>query len=149
MPAFRFPKMAILHKYRALKLGYEPNLAEAIGIAQATKYTIFKHVSYSRQKEKEYQYIVEKLNRKAEELEEISLKDFDLQALDGFPFVGHKSFSSQDYQRAVFGSLDEESLHILEEWAKEVVENCTLEQLKDEKRFFYECWLPNEEAVLS
>ncbi len=41
----RFPKMAALQKYRALKLGYPEDLAEAIGIAEALKYAIFKRLA--------------------------------------------------------------------------------------------------------
>ena len=40
----RFPKMAALQKFRALKLGYPEELAEAIGIAEAVKYAIFKNL---------------------------------------------------------------------------------------------------------
>jgi len=41
----RFPKMAALQKFRALKLGFDLPTAEAIGIAEATKYAIFKNLS--------------------------------------------------------------------------------------------------------
>lgn len=51
----RFPKMAALQKERAIALGFDEDIAKAIGIAEATKYAIFKNLSYKRRvvKEKE------------------------------------------------------------------------------------------------
>ena len=49
----RFPKMAALQKERALKLGYPEDLAEAIGIAEALKYAIFKRIAQTGTKYKD------------------------------------------------------------------------------------------------
>ena len=120
----RFPKMAAMQKFRAMRLGFNEALAEAIGIAEATKYAIFKNLSYRRRKEQEGEYITKKLRRHPQELDEETFAIFKLQALDGLPFVGNKTYTSEDYKRAIYEKFGEEAGKKIEEWAKRVVGRC-------------------------
>ena len=139
----RFPKMAALQKYRALALGFEEPIAEAIGIAEATKYAIFKNLSYKRRTAKEREYVHEKLPTKA--LDETTFSLFKLQALDGLPFVSNRVYTPQDYQRALFLRWGSEVAKKIEEWAKNIIKNCPEEILKSENKFFNECWKPHRD----
>ena len=141
----RFPKMAAMQKFRAMRLGFDEALAEAIGIAEATKYAIFKNLSYRRRKEQEGEYITKKLQRRLQDLDEETFAIFKLQALDGLPFVGNKVYTSEDYKRAIYGKFGEEAGRKIEEWAKRVVDRCDEKQLKSEYKFFNECWKPHRD----
>ena len=141
----RFPKMAAMQKFRAIRLGYDEPLAEAIGIAEATKYAIFKNLSYRRRREQEGEYIRTKLKRKPEELDEETFAIFKLQALDGLPFVGNRVYTSEDYKKAIFGKFGDEVGKKIEEWAKRVVDRCDESALKSENKFFNECWKPHRD----
>ncbi len=120
-----------------MALGYEEKLAEAIGIAEATKYAIFKNLSYKRRKEQE----MEAAKRaKLPPLDEETFAIFKLQALDGLPFVGHRTYSSEDYQRAIFLRWGEEVAKAIEKWAQAIIQYCPNEVLENERKFFEECW---------
>ena len=142
----RFPKMAALQKFRALKLGFDKNIAEAIGIAEATKYAIFKNLSYKRRVKKEREE-VEKYYHGKKELDEKTFEIFKLQALDGLPYVGGKVYTSEDYKRAVFLRFGDEIGKKIEEWAKNIINNCNEEVLKKENKFFNECWKPHRDEL--
>ncbi len=139
----RFPKMAALQKYRALALGYEEPLAEAIGIAEATKYAIFKNLSYKGRTAKEREFLQKKFPTK--ELDNTTFALFKLQALDGLPFVGNRVYTQEDYQRAIFMRWGDEVAKKIEEWAKNIIQKCPEEVLKSENKFFNECWKPHRD----
>ena len=142
----RFPKMAALQKYRALKLGFDLDIAEAIGIAEATKYAIFKNLSYKRRVQKEKEEIV-KQYKGEKSLDEKTFEIFKLQALDGLPYVGGKVYTSDDYKRAVFLRFGDEIGKKIEEWAKNIIEKCDEDVLKKETKFFNECWKPHRDEL--
>ncbi len=142
----RFPKMAALQKFRALKLGFDLDTAEAIGIAEATKYAIFKNLSYKKRVAQEKEE-VKKQFKGAKNLDEETFAIFKLQALDGLPYVGGKVYSSEDYKRAVFLRFGEEIGKKIEEWAKNIIEKCDEDILKKETKFFNECWKPHRDEL--
>ena len=142
----RFPKMAALQKFRALKLGFDLEKAEAIGIAEATKYAIFKNLSYKKRVAKEKEEVFKEYQGK-KELDDKTFEIFKLQALDGLPYVGGKVYTSEDYKRAVFLRFSEDIGRKIEEWAKNIIENCDDEVLKKEAKFFNECWKPHRDEL--
>jgi len=97
----RFPKMAALQYKRALKLGFDEEIAKAIGIAEATKYAIFKNLSYKKRAVKEKETVQKEYQGK-KALDEETFKIFKLQAVDGLPIVGDKIYTSEDYERYLF-----------------------------------------------
>ncbi len=140
----RFPKMAALQKFRALKLGYDEKTAEAIGIAEALKYAIFKNLSkYRRGIERER----EKPEKKEiyEKLDWETFKTFQLAAKDGLPFVGGKVETPEDYRKAVFGKFGEDVGKRIEEWAHRIIESTPREYLEDERKFFNYVWKPHRD----
>ena len=142
----RFPKMAALQKFRALKLGYEEPLAEAIGIAEATKYAIFKNISHKKRVLQEKEEVFKRYEGK-KELDEKTFEIFKLQALEGLPYVGGKVYTSDDYKKAVFLRFGEEIGKKIEEWAKNIIKNCDEKVLKSENKFFNECWKPHRDEL--
>ncbi len=142
----RFPKMAALQKFRALKLGYEEPLAEAIGIAEATKYAIFKNISHKKRVLQEKEEVFKRYEGK-KELDEKTFEIFKLQALEGLPYVGGKIYTSDDYKKAVFLRFGEEIGKKIEKWAKNIIKNCDERVLKSENKFFNECWKPHRDEL--
>jgi len=143
----RFPKMAALQKFRALKLGYPTELAEAIGIAEATKYAIFKNLHlYRRQgREEEAERLAPEYGSEKEKLDWKTFEVFKLAAKDGKPYVGGKVFTAKDYKRKVLERWGEEVGRRIEEWAKAVIENTPEELLKNEQKFFNKVWKPHRD----
>jgi len=142
----RFPKMAALQKFRALRLGFDENIAEAIGIAEATKYAIFKNLSHKARVAKEKEAVFKEY-RGQKNLDEKRFEIFKLQALDGLPYVGGKVYTSDDYKRAVFLRFGEQTGKKIEEWAKNIIKTCDKEILKKESKFFNECWKPHRDEL--
>jgi len=142
----RFPKMAALQKFRAIKLGFNENIAEAIGIAEATKYAIFKNLSYSKRVAKEKEEIFKEYKGK-KELDDKTFEIFKLQAFEGLPYVGGKVYISDDYKRAVFLKFGEEIGKKIEKWAGNIIKNCDEDILKKESKFFNECWKPHRDEL--
>ncbi len=142
----RFPKMAALQKFRALKLGFDENKAEAIGIAEAVKYAIFKNLSYKRRVAKEKEEII-KQYKGGKELDNRTYEIFKLQALDGLPFVGGKIYTKEDYKKALFLKFGEKIGKKIEEWAQKIINNCNEETLKRESKFFNECYKPHRDEL--
>ena len=142
----RFPKMAALQKFRALKLGFDKNLAEAIGIAEATKYAIFKNLSYKKRVEKEKEEVFKKYKGE-KSLDDKTFEIFKLQALDSLPYVGGKIYTSEDYKRALFLRFGEEIGKKIENWAKNIIDSCDEEVLGKENKFFNECWKPHRDEL--
>ncbi len=141
----RFPKMAAIQKFRALKLGYPPDLAEAIGIAEALKYAIFKNLSrYRKGIEKEAKEKPEK-KELYEKLDWETFKTFQLAAKDGLPYVAGKVETPEEYKKAVFGKFGEEVGKRIEEWARRIIEGTPEEFLKDERKFFNYVWKPHRD----
>ncbi len=142
----RFPKMAALQKFRALKLGYGKELSEAIGIAEAVKYAIFKNLSHKKRLEREKEEVLKKYHGQ-KNLDDKIFEIFKLQALDGLPYVGGKIYTSDDYKRAVFLKFGEKTGKSIETWAKNIIESCNIEKLKKESEFFNECWKPHRDEL--
>ncbi|WP_461829635.1 hypothetical protein [Aquifex sp.] len=138
----RFPKMAALQKYRALKLGYPEDLAEAIGIAEALKYAIFKRIA---QYGKKYREEEEKKKKTQESLDWETFKTFGLAAYKGLPFVAGKVETSEDYRKEIFGKWGEKTGKKIEEWAKKIIEHTPEEYLRDEQKFFKKVWVPHRD----
>ena len=137
----RFPKMAALQKYRALALGYPEEEAEAIGIAQATKYAIFKNLHvYGRRRERE----AASWARKGRPLDYEKYAVFQLAALDGRPFVGGRTYTAEDYRRALL-RYGEETARRIEAWAKDLIEATPRDVLEDERKFYRYVWLPHRD----
>ncbi len=146
MPAVgRFPKMAALQKYRALALGYPVEEAEAIGIAQATKYAIFKNLHvWGRRRRRE----AAAWARRGRPLDLEKYATFQLAALEGRPFMGGRTFSAEDYRRALFLRYGEETARRIEAWARAIVEKTPEDWLRDERKFFRYVWLVHRDDPL-
>ncbi|WP_457601426.1 hypothetical protein [Hydrogenivirga sp.] len=136
----RFPKMAALQKFRALRLGYPEDVAEAIGIAEALKYAIFKRLAHTG---KRYREAEERKGAK-KPLDWDTFKVFELAAYEGKPFVAGRVKSSEDYRRELFYKWGERGNDI-ERWAEKIIESVPQEYLKDERRFFKEVWVPHRD----
>ena len=143
----RFPKMAALQKFRALKLGYPEELAEAIGIAEATKYAIFKNLNlYKRQgKTEEIERLAPEYASEKEKLDWKTFETFKLAAKDGKPYVGGKVFTSKDYKRKVIERWNPEVGKLIEDWARKVIEETPEDILRNEQKFFNKVWKPHRD----
>ncbi len=143
----RFPKMAALQKFRAIKLGYPEEEAEAIGIAEALKYAIFKRLAHS---DRRYREIEEKKKRKEiKHLDWEKYKLFKLASYKGHPYVAGKIETSEDYKKSVFWRFGEEGGKKIEEWAREIIKNTPESYLKNEQKFFREVWVPNRDYPIN
>ncbi len=142
MKVNRFPKMAAIQKYRALKLGYPKDKAEAIGIAEALKYAIFKRLAHS---ERSYKKEEEKRKRPEIELDWDSYKTFKLASYNGFPFVAGKIETPEDYKKEIFWKWGEKTGKKIEEWAKNIIDKTPKEYLENEQKFFREVWIPHRD----
>jgi hypothetical protein len=139
----RFPKMAAIQKYRALKLGYPEDMAEAIGIAEALKYAIFKRLAHS-----ERRYKQEEEKRKKEEIKELDwdkFKIFKLASFKGWPYVAGKIETPEEYKKAIFWRFGEEGGKKIENWAKKIIDKVPEDYLKNEQKFFKEVWVPHRD----
>jgi len=134
--------MAALQKFRALKLGYPLDLAEAIGIAEATKYAIFKNLHRLRKehKEKEAEKVAPEYYSEKEKLDWKTFELFKLASKDGKPYVGGKVFTSEDYKKKIFDRWGKEGGQTIEAWAKRIIENTPIDLLKNEQKFFNKVW---------
>ncbi len=139
----RFPKMAALQKFRAKRLGYSEEEAEAIGIAEAVKYAIFKRLAHSDRKyhETENQRSKEQFNN----LDWNKYSTFKLASFEGKPFVAGRTYSSLDYKREIFNKWGEEIGTKIEQWASKIIESVPEEILQDEQRFFKTVWVPHRD----
>ncbi len=141
----RFPKMAALQKFRALRLGYPEQEAEAIGIAEAVKYAIFKRLAHSLHRYRE----AETRKKKPEvQLDWDRYALFQLAALDGKPFVGGKVYTDADYKRAIFLRWGDEIGKQIEQWAQQIIEQTPEEWLRDERQFFNKVWVPHRDEPI-
>jgi len=139
----RFPKMAALQKYRAIKLGYPEDLAEAIGIAEALKYAIFKRLAHS---EKHYREMEEKKKRKEiKNLDWEKFKTFRLASYNGLPYVAGKVESPEDYKKSIFWRFGQEGGKKIEQWAENIIKDLPESYLKNEQKFFREVWVPHRD----
>ncbi len=142
----RFPKMAALQKFRALRLGYPEEEAEAIGIAQATKYAIFKNLHlYGRRTER----AAASWAKKGRPLDLETYRVFQLAALDGRPFVGGRTYTAEDYKRALYLRYGEETAKKIEEWAQQIIEATPEDWLKDERKFFKNVWVVHRDDAIA
>jgi hypothetical protein len=146
----RFPKMAALQKFRALKLGYPEDLAEAIGIAEATKYAIFKNLHRLKRagKEEEAEKLAPEYGGEKEQLDWKTFEVFKLAAKKGKPYVGGRIYTSSDYKRKVYDRWGPEGGKLIEEWAKKVVESVPEELLKNEQKFFNKVWKTHRDDLI-
>ena len=139
----RFPKMAALQKYRALRLGYSEDIAEAIGIAEALKYAIFKRLAHS---ERRYREIEEKRKRKEiKSLDWEKFKTFKLASYSGWPYVAGKVESPEDYKKSIFWRFGQEGGKKIEQWAQKIIKQVPESYLKNEQKFFREVWVPHRD----
>ncbi len=136
----RFPKMAAIQKYRALKLGYPEETAEAIGIAEALKYAIFKRIAQFGRRYRE----TEEKRRPEIPLDWDTFKTFELAAYKGRPFVAGRVMTPEDYRKEVFHKWGKTGRRI-EKWAKGIIELVPEDYLKDERKFFKEVWVPHRD----
>ena len=137
--------MAALQKFRALRLGYPEEEAEAIGIAQATKYAIFKNLHlYGRRTER----AAASWAKKGRPLDLEKYKIFQLAALDGRPFVGGRTYTAEDYKRALFLRYGEETAKKIEDWAQKIIEATPEDWLKDERKFFKNVWVVHRDDAI-
>jgi len=136
----RFPKMAALQKFRALKLGYPKDIAEAIGIAEATKYAIFKNLHrLKRSGKEEVDRLAPEYGSEKEKLDWKTFKIFKLAAKNGKPYVGGKIFTSKDYEQKVLTKWGKAGKRI-EIWAENIIKDTPEEILKNEQKFFNKVW---------
>jgi len=70
---------------------------------------------------------------------------FQLAALDGRPFVGGRTFSAEDYKRALFLRYGGETARRVEAGAKDLIKASPREVLEDERKFFRYVWLPHRD----
>ncbi len=138
----RFPKMAALQKYRALRLGYPEEEAEAIGIAEALKYAIFKRLAQSSGK-KETEKEKEEKNFDWEKY-----KIFKIASYRGKPYVGGKILTPQDYKREIFQKWGTDIGKKIEKWAEDIIKKVPEEYLKNEQKFFKEVWVPHRDEEI-
>jgi len=129
----RFPKMAVLQKERAVKLGFGTEFAKAIGFAEAKKYAIFSKCGggyTSRKKSK---------NNKSY-ISNNSLREFRL-ILDnnGFPVVANQTITPKDYDEYM-RRFDSSTLQALDAWAQKLLEEIPIELLRNETKFFNNVW---------
>ena len=142
----RFPKMAALQKFRALRLGYPEDLAEAIGIAEALKYAIFKKIAQYGLK----RYREEEEKRKKEDvsLDWNTFKTFKLASYKGWPYVAGRVETPEDYKKEIFFKRGEKTGKKIEEWAEKIIKKVPEEYLKNEQKFFREVWVPNRDEPI-
>lgn len=139
----RFPKMAALQKYRALRLGYPEDIAEAVGIAEALKYAIFKRLAHS---ERKYREIEEKKKKKEiKNLDWEKFKIFKLASYNGLPYVAGKVESPEDYKKSVFWGFGKEGGEKIEQWAQKIIKQVPESYLRNEQKFFREVWVPHRD----
>ena len=145
----RFPKMAALQKFRALKLGYPKDITEAIGIAEATKYAIFKNLHMLKRsgKEEETNKLAPEYGSEKEKLDWKSFEIFKLAAKNGKPYVGGKIFTSNDYYNKIINKWGKESKKI-ESWAKKIIEETPEDILRNEEKFFNKVWKIHRDDVI-
>ena len=134
--------MAALQKQRALALGYDEEEAEAIGIAQATKYAIYKNLALYGRKEGEKSGAA---GGRAVPLDKERYQVFELFAREGRPFVGGRTYTAEDYRRSLRLRWGEEVADKLEHWAREIIATTPREVLENERRFFREVWVPHRD----
>ena len=141
MPLNRFPKMAVLQKARAEKLWFDEKKAKAIGMAEATKYAIFKNLALSKRKSIEDKLLETWKVKNKQELEQLKFDDiFKIHYKDEWPFVWGRIFTDKEYDR-YFSRFPEELRKKLENWAKEIIDTVPEELLKNEQKFFKEVWV--------
>ena len=132
--------MAVLQRVRAEKLWYDPKLAKAIGIAEATKYAIFKNLALSKRVSIEQKLINTGKVKSEKELENLGFDDiFKIHYKNGNPFVWGKIFTESDYEH-YFSRFDENIHNTLLDWARRIIETVPEEILKNENKFFNQVW---------
>lgn len=139
----RFPKMAALQKYRALRLGYPEDIAEAVGIAEALKYAIFKRLAHSERKYREIEE--KKKKKKMKNLDWEKFKIFKLASYNGLPYVAGKVESPEDYKKSVFWRFGKEGGEKIEQWAQKIIKQVPESYLRNEQKFFREVWVPHRD----
>jgi len=132
----RFAKMAALQKHRALALGYPEDEAEAIGVAEATKYAIFKSQAGGKARERS-----QARPHRAPATDDERYAVFELKAREGRPYVGQRRYGPEDYQRALALRYGREVAERLEDWAARIIAEVPEETLKNERKFFREVWV--------
>ncbi len=65
---------------------------------------------------------------------------FKLPAFNGLPFASNKTYTAQDYDKALYGRFGKATAQKIKEWAKNIIQQCPKEYLENENKFFNECW---------
>jgi len=141
----RFPKMVVLQKERAIKLGFDEEKAKILGYAQAKKYAIFKNCRKSKKKVsiKVLSKDIALSSNYQEKTKEI--KEFRLSLTpEGLPIVGKQIVSKKDYE-IYMSRFNEREIKTLERWAKSVLKEVPERDLKVESRFFNNVWKPHRD----
>ena len=136
----RFPKMMVLQYERAKSLGFNEEMAQAIGYAQALKYAIFKR-SFFRGK------IFSNSSPTQGKSHQVKVnKTFQLYFKNGYPFVGKKIVKDDDFRKEVYKKFGEKYIfEIVRKWAENIVKSCPKEILENEQKFFKLVWVPHRD----
>ena len=136
----RFPKMVVLQKERALRLGFSEEKAKIIGYAEAKKYAIFKNCRKGKKKisTKVFPKDIAPSSNQQEKPKEI--KEFRLILTpEGLPVVGKQVVSIKDYE-IYMSRFNQKEIEAMEKWANSILEKTNERDLKVESRFFNNVW---------
>jgi len=137
----RFPKMVVLQKERAIKLGFDEEKAKILGYAQAKKYAIFKNCRKSKKKvsakafSKDIAPTSSNLEEKPREIKEFRLT----LTSEGLPIVGKQVVTDRDYE-IYMSRFSQKEIEAMEKWAKSILKEVPERDLKVESRFFNNVW---------
>ena len=132
----------VLQKHRAQKLWFSHDEAKAIGIAEATKYAIFKNIrlSWGTRTNKDEVVLASPQKLKQMVSDETKYQIFWLKAKDNKPFVGNRIFTSQDYDNYLKLRFDSQTIKLLDDWAKNIIDKTPIQILENEQKFFSKVW---------
>jgi len=132
--------MAVLQKYRALKLWYPEDIAKAIWMAEATKYAIFKNMALSKRENIEKKLLSSGKVKSKQDLEQMDFdENFKIHFKDWWPFVWGKIFTPDRYDY-YFATYPQSLRQKLEQWASNIINNTDENLLKNEQKFFNQVW---------
>jgi len=145
----RFPKMVVLQRVRAEKLGYKPEEAKAIWMAEATKYAIFKNLALSRRSSIEDKLLKTWKVKSRQELENMQFDDiFKIHYKDWKPFVWGRVFTALDYDRYFSRYWDIPVEQKLYDRAQNILRDVPEDILKNEQKFFNHVWKIHRDDII-
>ena len=147
----RFPKMVVLQYARALRLGYNVNLAKAFGYAITQKYAIFKNIPKTK-KTREHQNSkhIKRISKKRQIENAIYTKDdiFKITTdFDGYPVIGGNKITEKDFDKYM-SRFNQETLDKFGRWAGMIISKCDKNVLKNESRFFNQVWKNHRDDLI-